>query len=91
MALEHADEVDDRGRSIDRAGDAVGVVDVGADEAQLADLAQRLDEVSEARLARRDAHPDAAFHQRLADIAADESAAAEHRDQFFRALSMAPP
>ena len=95
LALEHADEVDHRGGSLDRAGDAPGIEDVGADEAQLADLAQWLDEVSEARLARRDADADAAFHQHLADVAADESAAAEHRDQLFRVFqhgaALAPP
>ena len=43
--------------------------------------AERLQEPGAARVALGDAHPDAGLEQRFADVAADESAAAENRDQ----------
>ena len=46
-----AGEVDHRAGALDRPRDAVAVGDVGADEAELADLAERLDVVGVARLA----------------------------------------
>ena len=39
-----------------------------------------------ARVALRDPDPNAALQQEFADVAADESAAAEDGDQLFRAL-----
>src|SRR5438067_7470680 len=83
LAAEHADKVDYRLGVLDGAADTRGVGYVGLDEAELPDLAQRLDEIGVARIARGDAHPDSAFHQELADVAADEAVAAEHRDQLI--------
>ena len=83
LAAEHADEVDDRAGVLDRTPDAGSVGDVRLDETELADLAERLDEISVARITRGDAHPHAALQQEFADVAADEAVAAEDRDQLF--------
>jgi hypothetical protein len=81
FAPEHAAQIDDRARALSRAADAVGIGDVGFDEAELADLAKRLDEEGLARITPGDAHPSAALEQELADVAADESTAAEDGDE----------
>ena len=70
----------------DRALDAGRVPDVGLDDSKLADLAQRLDEIGIARVAAGNPDSDAALHQKLADVAADESIAAEYGDKLFAAL-----
>ena len=51
LPAEHADEVDDRAGAIDGTADAFGIGDVRLDETELADLAQRLDELGVARVA----------------------------------------
>ncbi len=86
LAAEDADKVHDCARAVDDTPHAVRISDVRLDETELADLAERLDEIGIARIARGDAHADPAFHQELADVAADESVPAEHRHQLFRAL-----
>ncbi len=69
-----------------RIANAGFVGDVGAFHAQLADLGERLERIGLPRIALGDADPDPAVQQGFADIAADESAAAEHRHQLFVAL-----
>ena len=66
--------------------DAVTVGDVGPNEAELADLGERLDDIGLFRIALRDPDPDSALEQEFADVAADETAAAEHRHQLFIAI-----
>ncbi len=51
--------------------------------ADLADLAERLDEVRAARIARGDAHADTGLEQIFADVAANEAAAAEDGNQLW--------
>ena len=92
---EGADQVDNCGCPLDRGAGRSGVCDIRFDEAVLADLSERLDEVRLARLAAGDADPDARFQQGLADVTADKSVAAEDGDQLFPALdlgaALAPP
>ena len=77
-----ADQVDHRDGALDRrARGSPGAVEVGADEGDLADLAQRLEEPGAARVALGDAQANAGFQQHLADVAADEAAAAEDGDE----------
>ena len=90
-AAEDSDEVDDRGGAIDRTPDAGWLGDVRLDESELADLAQRLDEIGVARIARGDTHPDALFEQEFADVAADEAVAAENRHQLLIPLDHRAP
>ena len=67
-----------------RVADAVAVGDVGLHEAELADLGERLDEIVAGADRARDADPDSALEQNFADVAADESAAAEYGHKLFR-------
>ena len=80
---EYPAEVDHSGRAADRMADALGIRDVGAFEAELANLAEWLDYVRLPRIALGDADPDPALQQEFADVAADETAAAEYRDKLF--------
>src|SRR5690349_21752854 len=86
VALEHADQVDDRVGPSDRPLDRPGIAHVGLDESDLPDLAQRLQEIGLARIALRNAEPHTRPGKRVAGIAADESAAAEHGDDLAVAL-----
>jgi hypothetical protein len=61
--------------------DGVAIGHVGADEPELANLAERLDEVGVARLAGDDPGARAGLEQLLANVAADEAAAAENRHE----------
>jgi hypothetical protein len=61
--------------------DGFAIGHVGADEPELADLAQRLDEVGVARLAGHDPNARAGLEQLFADVAADEAATAENRHE----------
>ena len=81
LALEDADEVDHRVAALDRAPHLIGVAYVGGDELGLAEPAQRLEEIGLARVALRDSDARAGLVERLGDIAADETAAAEKCDQ----------
>ena len=81
IALEDADQIDDGGGALDGAGDRFAAGDVGGDEVELTDGGERLQEEGAARMALGDADPDARLEQRFADVAADESAAAEDRHQ----------
>ena len=54
---------------------------IGGDEGDLADPAQRLEEPGAARIALGDAQADPGLEQDFADVAADETAAAEDGDQ----------
>jgi len=85
-ASEHPAEIDDRARAMDGGPNAVRVGDVRRLRAELADLAQGLDDVGLARIALGDAHPDPGFEQEFADIAADESTAAEDGYKLFRPI-----
>ncbi len=85
--VETADEVDRRVAAPDRARDAGGIAHVSGDELRLAEPAERLQEQRPARFAFGDAHPRAAREQLLHDIAADEAAAAEDRDQLSVEIS----
>src|SRR5829696_9941300 len=76
--LERTREVDHRACPLDGPADALPVRSLGADEPELADLAQRLDVVGVARLASDDPRPRLGLEQSFADVAADEAAAAEH-------------
>ena len=80
---EHAAEVHDRARAMDRAADALSIGDVRYFEAELADLAERLDDIGLARIALGNPHPHTAAEQEFADIAADKSAAAEQGYELF--------
>src|SRR6185503_8819143 len=80
---ENPDQIDHGAGAVDGPADAVGVAEVGLDEAELADLGERLDEIIAARIARGNPHPDSAPEQELDHVTADESAAAEHGDQLF--------
>ena len=60
---------------------------IGELEAELADLAERLEEIVVARVAARDTHSNAAPEQIFADIAADEIGAAENGDKLLRRLN----
>ena len=84
LAPEHPDEVDRGGRAVERPPNRLLVGDVGFNEAELADLAQGLDEIAVARVAAGHADPDPRLHQLFADIAADESVAAEDGDELVR-------
>jgi hypothetical protein len=59
---------------------------IGAHEADLSDLSQRLDVMGAARVAGSDADPDAPFQQAFADVAADEAAAAEDGHKLLSAF-----
>src|SRR4051812_6816168 len=83
LAPEYADEVHRGDRPVERAPDVVRIGDVGSDEAELPDRTERLDCVGAARIALRHAHSDAAPEQIFADVAADETAAAEDGDKLF--------
>ena len=65
---------------------AIAIGDVGLHEAELADLAQRLDEIGVARIALRNPDANTASQQEFADVAADESAAAKDGHKLFIAL-----
>ncbi len=82
-AAEDAAQVDDGGRALDRVFDAAGVHDVGDFETELPDLRERLDAVGLTRVALCDSDPDSGLEQALADVAADEPAAAENRHKLF--------
>ena len=73
-------------RALHRVAHAVGIGDVGFLEAELSDLGERLEEIVVARIAARDADPDSAPEQEFADVAADESGAAEDGDKLFVSL-----
>ncbi len=79
-AAERADEVDDRRRILHRLPDGIGIRHVGADPPPLADRRQRVQEISASWIAACDPDPGLVPEQLFADIAADEAAAAEHRD-----------
>ena len=85
-ASEHSDQIDDRTRAFDSAPDAVPVSEIGLDKAELPDLRERLDEIVAPRIARGNADPNPAAKQEFADIAADESAAAEDGHKLFEPL-----
>jgi len=83
-ALEGTGQVDDCGSAFDGSADGGGISHVAAHDAPLADLGQRLNVVRLARLAADDAQPDvvlAIVEQLLADITANEAAAAENRNE----------
>src|SRR6185369_16207791 len=84
LAPEYPHEVDRRGRAIERPPHRLFVGDVRFDEAELADLSQGLDEIAVARVAAGDTDPDSRLHQLFADVAADESVAAEDGDELVR-------
>ena len=86
LAAEDPAQIDHRGCAAKRVANAVPVRDVGLLEPELADLSERLDEISVAWITAGDADADASLEQGLADVAADESAAAEHRYKLFVAL-----
>ena len=71
-----------------RKPDAGGIAEIGGDGTELPDLGQRLDGVSLARVALCDTDPDAALEQEFADVAADESAAAEDGYKLFRPVDL---
>ncbi len=73
-------------RPADRVADAVGIGDVRPDEAVLADLGERLDEIAARGIARRDPDPGARLQQQFADVAADKSVAAKDGDELFFAI-----
>jgi hypothetical protein len=82
--LEDADEVDRRVGPLHCGGDRGPVGDVGADELDLAEPAERLQIESAARLAFGGTDPDAGLEQRLGDVAAEKAAGAEHSHQDIR-------
>jgi len=90
LRAEHAAEVHHGRRAINRAPDALCIRYIGRDETELPDLAERLNDIRLFRIALRDPDPDAALEQEFAHVAADESAAAEHRDQLFRTFDHGP-
>jgi hypothetical protein len=77
---EHAAKVDHRCRAANRMSNAVGIRDVGAFKAELTNLAERLDDMRLSGIPLGDTHPDPTLQQEFADVAADETAAAEYRD-----------
>src|SRR5436853_4942501 len=79
-------KVDGGGRPSKRVAYGIGFGDVGPDEAELADLAERLDDIGLPRIALRNPDARAAFEEGFADVAADESAAAEDRYKLVRSL-----
>jgi hypothetical protein len=84
LRAEHAGEVDGRAGAMKREPDAGGIAEIGGDGTELPDLRQRLDGIGLARVALGDADPDSALEQEFADVAADESAAAEDGYKLFR-------
>ena len=83
---EDAAQIDDGSGALDRLAHAHRIGDIRLREAELANLAERLDDVGRARIALGDADADAALHQIFADVAADEAASAEYGDKLFCAL-----
>ncbi len=67
--------------AFDDAADGIAVGDVGPDEAELPDLAQRLEVIGVAGLPGDDPEAHIVLEQLLADVAADEAAAAEYRHE----------
>jgi hypothetical protein len=86
VALENADEVDDRVGGGDRPLHAFHVAHVGPDKLDLPDPSERLEEEGALGLAFGHPYPDARFEELLDCIAADEAAAAEDGDQAFGAI-----
>ena len=83
-ALEDADQIDHRVRALDGGGDGGLVGDVGADELDLAEPAERLQIPGPARVALGGADADAGLQQRLGDVAAEKAAGAEHGHEDVR-------
>jgi len=83
---ESTTEIDGGACSAERVSDGIAISDVGPDETELADLSQRLDDIGLPRIALRNADPDTPLEEGLADITANESAAAENRYKLFRSL-----
>ena len=88
---QHGNEVHDRISTVDGQLDAVWTSDVGRCELQLPHLAQRLEEIGLFRVALGDADPGPCLQQIFANIAADETAAAEDGDEGRGAFCHAPP
>ena len=86
VLAEQRRQIDDRGRAVDRAANARGLGHVGRTKPNWPTCAERLDGIGAARIALGDPDPDAALEQDFADVAADETAAAEHRHKLFVAL-----
>ena len=83
---EDADQVDARGRPIEGACQPVGVADIPADDLDLAECAERLQERRRLGRAHHDPHAGAGPRQLLHDIAADESRSAnDHHQPVHRA------
>ena len=79
--LEDADQVDRGIGPGERGGDGGLVGHVGADELDLAEPAQRLEEPGAPGVAPGDADAHAGLQQRLGDVAAEKAAAAEQSDE----------
>ncbi len=86
LRAEQPAQVHHRAGAVHGVADRSRIGDVGTFEAELPDLAERLDEEGLARIALGNPHPDAALQQSFADVAADESAAAEDGYKLFRPL-----
>lgn len=83
LLLHDADEIDDGVRALHRSGDRSGVAQIGLHRVDLADGADRLEEIGKVRPAHGDAHPVATLDERTHDMAADETGAAEDRDELL--------
>jgi hypothetical protein len=83
LPTEYTAQVDDRGRTMNCSANAFRIGDVGPDEAELPDLAERLDDIGLARIALRDPDTNAGFHQEFANVTADESTTAEDGYKLF--------
>ena len=75
-----------RARALQCVADSFFIGDIGFHKAELAHLAQRLDEVGVARIAARDTDSNSASEERFADVPADESVAAKDGHKLFIAL-----
>ena len=85
VAIHHRHQIDHDIGAGHRRGDARRVGDIGADDVDLADPAERLKEEGRLGIALGNAHPDAALKQQFAHITTDESAAAKDGDEARRA------
>src|SRR5687768_11705109 len=86
VALQDSDQVDHRACAGDGALDARALANIGGNELELADPAERLEEVGAAGIALGDTDAPPALDQVLDDIAANEAAPTEDGDEAFGAI-----
>ena len=79
--IQDADEVDDDARSAHRGFDRARIAHIGLHGMDLADAAERLQEIGQFGPAHRNADAVAALGQRAHDMAAEKAGAAENGDE----------